>query len=250
MKPRISSTTILRLVLSVVLSFVGLFLSDRSASAQVPLDHFLCYAIADPGPREDAFVLLVDQFDVRDGRVEEAIVTVARNFCNPVEKTHGIVVTPIVNIDAHLKAYVINTQTVQERRVVVSNQFGSAQELRVGQPRFLAVPTQKLPQPPPQGLDHFKCYDARGRSVGATVTLEDQFQVEKDISVLRPIKFCNPVQKTHLGIVTPILNPSAHLVCYDLAKEVDTDNQFGPESFLVRKKLGLCVPSEKLSVTP
>ena len=97
----------------------------------------------------------------------------------------------------------------------------------------------------PPVLDHFKCYEATGSSVETQVTLLDQFEIDINFVVLRPLRFCNPVVKIH-GDRTEIANPTQHLVCYDVARPVHTENQFDAEDFLVRKNMDLCVPSEKI----
>lgn len=231
------------LVLSLIIPSMALFLSDTPASAQpLPLDHFMCYRIG--GTAVGVTVGLVDQF----GSAAATVGTPAF-FCNPAEKTTATGgVTPIQNEAGHLKWYNLSAQTAPTRSVVVRNQFGGQQTLKVTLPRWLAVPTQKDSLPPPERLDHFKCYTASGTSVNATVTLEDQFQLEKQVSVLRPIRFCNPVQKTHLGAVTQIQNPDAHLVCYDVVKKAALRNQFRQENHIFRK-VNLCVPTLKLSHT-
>jgi hypothetical protein len=63
-------------------------------------------------------------------------------FCNPVEKTHGTTVTPILHKEAHLACYSM-TRVTFEREVSIRNQFG-AQTLVVGPPGMLCVPTRKL----------------------------------------------------------------------------------------------------------
>jgi hypothetical protein len=138
------------------------------------------------------------------------------------------------------------------RLVVVRNQFGF-QFLKVGQPEALAVPTQKFPHNPPEGLDHFKCYRASGRNINQVVGLSDQFLKSPEVKVYRPYEFCNPVAKLHNDQLTPIENPKAHLVCYTISRDpfatqVDTLNQFGTEPLLVNEPDLLCVPSTKLCV--
>jgi hypothetical protein len=101
------------------------------------------------------------------------------------------------------------------------------------------------------GLDHFKCYEAKGDSLNVAVDLQDQFEVEAGVRVKKPVFFCNPVDKNGEGI----RNPTAHLTCYkidDGGKEraVVVENQFGRQTLKVKKPTLLCVPSEKIEVTP
>jgi len=233
---------------------LSLFLPCR-ASAQV-LDHFKCYAVVQAAPVNE-FVELEDQFDKADGIVEQALVRVAVFFCNPTEKFTSAsgAPTPIQNPDGHLKMYVITPPTTRQpvRTVLVKNQFGE-QALTVFQPIILAVPTQKRPHPEPRGLDHFKCYTARGQRLGVTVGLKDQFDKEVDVvTVLNPVGFCNPVQKAHDDVLTQIENSRDHLTCYRFTPPstksnlVHVANQFDTEKLFVARARYLCVPSEKLT---
>src|SRR5215510_10755475 len=64
-------------------------------------------------------------------------------------------------------------------------------------------------------LDHFWCYIVSSQTPNATVdvTLEEQFQTV-GASVGEPLQFCNPVQKTIDGVVTPIVDLTNHLTMY------------------------------------
>jgi len=220
------------------------------------LDHFKCYFILPLAWPPNEVVDLRDQFGGGP-----AIVGRPYFFCNPTQKTHGGVVTPISNPDAHLKMYYIQTYGRYPfthvpptpdipDQVVVSNQFGEEQELNVGQPLFLATPTQKYPHQPPSGLDHFKCYAVSGDWVNEIVDLKDQFRDDRWMPVYFPFLLCNPVVKTHAGKVTPVEHPEDHLVCYRIQprpinRYAYTMNQFGPELLLMRFTYILCVPSTK-----
>jgi hypothetical protein len=212
---------------------------------EVGLDHFKCYDIIE-GTSPQVTVGLRDQF----GR-DTAVVLNSDLFCNPVAKMHGNRVTPVQDPDAHLKLYTIQSAAeVKERLVLVANQFGKEQKLHVLSPLFLAVPTQKLPHPFPQGLDHYKCYTVRGEDIATRVHLRDQFHLEQGVPVRHPVFLCNPVEKTHAGAVTPVQRPRDHLVCYKIEAEpfsanVRTRNQFGEERLIVGQPRLLCVPSLK-----
>jgi|GEM_PF-1382350 len=115
------------------------------------------------------------------------------------------------------------------------------------------VPPVVAPPPPPpvapDGLDHFKCYEAlqtnfRQRAVGT----RDQFG-QRRTRVLRTRQLCNPVSKNG----GKVLQPRAHLVCYETR---DTGNPFTPRTVVVTNQFGqrklnvlrpnrLCVPSLK-----
>ena len=101
------------------------------------------------------------------------------------------------------------------------------------------------------GLDHFKCYKAKGKPPNVAVDLEDQFGIEPGVLVKRPTLFCNPVDKNGEGI----RNPAAHLTCYKVKgdgekRHVVVRNQFGEQTLEVKKPQILCVPSDKIDVIP
>jgi Beta-propeller repeat len=112
-----------------------------------------------------------------------------------------------------------------------------------------------------EGLDHFKCYDVRIQQhfQPFDVKLRDQFETQ-DVRVLRPTTLCNPAIKCLGQDCTPVLNPDAHLVCYETIdaqgtpqfqqREVIVSNQFGKEQRLTvwRRKNMLCAPSLKAHV--
>jgi len=77
--------------------------------------------------------------------------------------------------------------------------------------------------------------------------LEDQFEA-KEMTVTRPNRFCNPVDKNGEGID----DPTAHMTCYRLGgkltferRSVMVENQFGQQTLLVVRPRSLCVPAEK-----
>ena len=221
-----------------------------------PLDHFNCYGVEDAPPIGE-YVSLKDQFvDFEGVLVEEAVW-----FCNPVEKWHDGVTTPIWNPDDHLTLYDITTPTTQNWVVKVDNQFGEQQELTVQGPVMLAVPTQKEEHDAPAGLDHFLVYEViKGPYMEVDVGLDDQFP-EPGVPtpqplVTAPVYFANPVQKTDAsGVVTEIENPDEHLVFYEVEggvfeTEVQVVNQFGEQTLDVSGPALLAVPSEKTGVEP
>jgi len=223
-----------------------------------PLDHFTCYWMnPETSPYIGEVVSLEDQFGAVNATVEYA-----QAFGNPAEKWHGPVLTRISNPDHHLTVYDISypeSKEPQMWQVVVDNQFGT-QNLIVFGPVMLAVPTQKVApggHGSPVGLDHFLLYTVfGGSSVNVTVGLSDQFGHDGEVLVLEPIAFANPVQKTHDGNVTEIVNPEARLVFYSIAGEivpypqVKVVNQFGAQTLNISGPGFLAVPSEKLYYEP
>jgi alpha-tubulin suppressor-like RCC1 family protein len=223
--------------------------------AVVPLDHFKGYWVdEETAPYIGEVVSLEDQFGAVNATVESAVF-----FCNPVEKLHDEVLTPISNPNHHLTLYGLHYEEApQTWQVEVDNQFGT-QNLTVSGPFWLAVPTQKLvpgDHEPPVGLDHFLLYEVTpGPSMNVVVDLNDEFGYDPDVLVHYPVFFANPVRKTHNGEVTEIVNPEAHLVFYwiwgkDFETEVQVVNQFGEQtldvySHLYNNPALLAVPSEK-----
>ncbi len=140
--------------------------------------------------------------------------------------------------------------------------FSALLLLSNGTPRALA---QEIPQSDAQGipfapdaplpLDHFWCYQTTGQPVNEVVDTQDQFNVGGlvPIQVGAPIRFCNPVKKTHSGKVFKIKDPDAHLILYetgvaaDLLVKVDVKNQFGnPQRLKVfGPAIRLAVPTQK-----
>jgi hypothetical protein len=120
-------------------------------------------------------------------------------------------------------------------------------------------------------LDHFKCWTiVEGEPVNRTVFLHDQFdfatnaagQVEPTFETARigdPTVFCNATTKIHPvagGQISAGINDvNDHLTCYgmDVLEEfehrtVEVRNQFGASTLQVEFPIGLCVPTQKLTV--
>jgi hypothetical protein len=101
-------------------------------------------------------------------------------------------------------------------------------------------------------LDHLKCYRVRRNSAFNPngVSLEDQFE-DVDMTVLRPYRLCNPVDKEDEGIN----DPTEHQMCYQIRdtvaqprfrrREVRVENQFGTQILVVTRPETLCTPAEK-----
>jgi hypothetical protein len=209
------------------------------------VDHFKCYLPASATQVTPSPVQLLDQF----GPAATVIGNIFR-FCNPARKFHDGRITPIQKPDNHLTLHQTAPQPLVHRRVKIRNQFGE-QEILTHEARVLAVPTQKKPHGPPNGLSHFSCYAAEGRLLDVPVGLEDQFFASKH-RMGRPILFCNPAQKWHNGVVTPIANPNDHLTCYSMTRSpyqrvVDIRNQFGEHRLQTSYADVSCVPTQKLA---
>ena len=225
-----------------------LAITASTATAQInpfQTDHFKCYLPANQTQVQPAPVQLLDQF----GAFAAVVGNVFR-FCNPAKKSHEGAVTPIQAPDNHLTLHQISPQPIVTRRVLIRNQFGERQII-TRDASVLAVPTQKAPHGPPQGLSHFSCYAAEGQLLDVPVGLEDQFFASKH-RVGRPVLFCNPVQKWHEGVFTPIANPNDHLTCYRMTPEpfarvTDIRNQFGDRRLETSFADMLCVPTAKLA---
>jgi hypothetical protein len=226
------------------------------------LDHFTCYWIYEGSTLVPGVILsLKDQFvDI------EAELGWPLYFCNPVEKVHEGLVTPILDPDHHLTIYEIYyQQEPQYWQVEVNNQFGTwgsaSWPMIVKGPVALAAPTQKVvpgDHAAPVGLDHFLLYEVVSVLPDWNVIidgLEDQFFYQEDVGLTLPYYFANPVRKTDAsGMVTEIQNPQTHLLFHTIMAQpysfppVQVVNQFGEQFYPnVWGPYLVAVPSVKLS---
>lgn len=130
-----------------------------------PIDHFKCYWVDPVGSPPEEDVILEDQFGIFNAQVRWADL-----FCNPTEKMHGTVTTPISNDKGHLTIYDLEYEADPvSRRVEVTNQFGT-QNLTVYGPVKLAVPTQKV-----EAGSHPDCVDFEDLSPGTIYAVTDTF---------------------------------------------------------------------------
>jgi hypothetical protein len=224
-----------------------LFISSFAfAQGQFQTDHFKCYLPDAATPITVAPVGLVDQFGAWNTKVKNIW-----RFCNPTIKNHNGQITPITNPDAHLAFHKTLPQPLVPRQIKIRNQFGD-QTIFTREARYIAVPTQKEPHGPAFNLDHFNCYVVSDAPpVNVTVGLSDQWFASTH-KIGKPKLFCNPVQKTHNGVVTPITHPNDHLTCYMMKpvpfdKDVQLHNQFGNPVFSSKRADMLCVPTDKLA---
>ena len=211
-------------------------------------------------------VRLGDQFDNQPDEVpgpKRGLVLKPVRFCGPVRMTVEATgaVTPITKPNSFLTFYELfelqNRRLTPTRKVVVENQFGK-KTLTVYQPELLGVPTQVLgdgPEELPTDLNHFKCYRAFGPNAKKLVTLQDRYLTATGVKVGLPFSFCNPTEKNHDEVITPVVNPADHLVCYFVTRTpsategVETFDQF--QRGLVAKEGQdlLCVPTKKFKAT-
>lgn len=103
-------------------------------------------------------------------------------------------------------------------------------------------------------LNHFKCYY---QGVGSAVThnqlfLEDEFDsVPQQVFTTIAARFCNPVEKTIRRRITPIVNPTHHLLMYHfdpqpiVPRDVVITNQFGHQRLSLADARILAVPTNK-----
>ncbi len=223
-------------------------------SCGLPLDHFKCYqARTTPNTTKftPLFVDVQDQFATNTG----VLVKRPDKVCNPVSKNGS----PVIDSTAHLACYATKPTKILKQDIVINNQFGK-QTLTVLKPYQICLPTKKgvapaPPQPSALLVDHFRCYKAKpakGSFVveNVPVTLADQFETRPAL-VMKCLRYCTPVDKNGEGI----MNASGHLTCYklirdpnDLAlpfprKDLNIDNQFGPDQVTARPLPHLCVPT-------
>ena len=243
----------------------GVALGDLDGDDPAP-DHILLYAArvakGTPGfARTD--VTLADQFN-EPGRSRVFVVEKPVRLGNPADKQGEGIADP----DTHYVGYRIRRAPGQARHVrlsgiLVANQFGEVR-LDTGAPDRLLVPSAKdladpvPPLPPlPPGANHFKCYTVkvtRGtpRFERRDVSVADQFNQPALLTVRRPTRLCNPVDKNGEGII----DPATHLLCYMVKRAADAPafakvagihvaNQLGALQLDARKESELCVPSAK-----
>jgi hypothetical protein len=237
------------------------------------LDHFLCYqatAVAGvPTFKVPPGVSLLNQFS--SAPFTPTFRTVSMH-CNPALKvvttaTGQVISYPPASPSWHLLCFLIaGVQQPNSHIVRVTNQFGTGQ-LKTAGPAQFCLPSLKSTQTPPVfnppgpneiQPDHFTCYPVRYTTSGPRfspppmVAAGDQFDNFKPITlrVSAPVKLCVPTQKTVGGVVTPIKNPAAHLLCFAVSQTpvitpVWDQNQFGVGELSIRATQSLCLPSFK-----
>ncbi len=220
----------------------------RARHGLFQLEHFTVWDVVDVPV--DFTVGLRDQFMDAEEQMHLAAIDY---LANPAAKEESP-----YDPDHHLLWYLINPNTgLCRHTVTVNNQFGE-QVLEVWRDReYLLVPAKKDPHPPPDGLDHFLCYEVlNAEPMGIGVWLQDQFMPGGVGVTIGPARyFCNPVRKNHDDVVTPINNPEDHLVFYEVVPP--TPGIFSPvvtDQFVTGQPLEtvelryLGVPSDKDAV--
>jgi hypothetical protein len=208
------------------------------------LDHFKSYMIdAQPADYE---VRLRGQFDKK---YLPARLLRYERFLNPVSKNDEA----IIDKNAHLNWYLIQTEREPIRTVSYFNQFG-LQTIKIGQPVALLVPTEKIEPDSqyPKRLDHYKVYEVLSApQVNKGVFLVDQFTQEQNVAYT-PAYFAVPVEKVHNGTLFPINNPEDHIVFYKMDPKDwsffrNTKDQFNTNDMKTLWSDLLGVPSHKLA---
>jgi hypothetical protein len=218
------------------------------AQAGLPIDHYKVYNV-EPNVPLNLPVLLTDQF----GQHPVDVMFLER-FANPVDKNNEGIIDPIL----HYAWWRINSPE-PPRAALIGNQFGQDQQFLIGDGVYLLNPALKHALSPTEPLpiaNHYKCYQAVGQPILHEVSLTDQFGT-RTAMVLEPQLLCNPAEKvTPDGLVSPIVDPLAHLACYridpplfyGLGAVVHDQFYFGDLRF--RDDCLLCVPSTKNIIVP
>jgi hypothetical protein len=100
--------------------------------------------------------------------------------------------------------------------------------------------------------DHFKCYLPNATSTIPTQSVQLSDQFSSNTARVRNIwRFCNPTMKNHVGVITPITNPDAHLALHIASpqplvnRQVVIRNQFGVSTIITGPAKFLAVPTQK-----
>ncbi|HVP39469.1 MAG TPA: hypothetical protein VMS93_09835 [Candidatus Saccharimonadales bacterium] len=221
----------------------------------VPIDHYKVYNLPPSTVTSGMVVTLQDQFGTED----MTILTLDR-FANPVDKNSEGISNPVLHY-SWWRLGSLATAQYPVREVVLSNQFGSGQVIKVQKPIWLLAPALKNVPPPPFSqqipvANHYKCYEAITTPVlGKVVSLVDQFGARQ--AYVDSVKcFCNPVSKYVAGAAFPMVDPTAHLTCYSIKPAqfygipVSIEDQFRYTQIDVLDDCLLCVPSTKDFTTP
>jgi len=204
----------------------------NEASAQtisIPVGDFYCWSLVPTQiDIETTPVTLLDQFHEYQGITEfEAL-----QFCDNADKDLPDPQTGAFSLDPpdflspfmsqHYTTYKILDGFDPDERVDIGvGNFGIVlPDTPVGPVVELWVPNEKTR---PGGVEfsdnfdfHYVCYDLDEPSIDKLIQMRTQFGITQ-IKVLEPILLCNPVQKTHDGIVNPdALKLREHLTCFNI----------------------------------
>ena len=167
----------------------------------------------------------------------------------------------VVDAATALEGYKIQppVEAVPQRRLQVTNEFGPLRA-EIGRPDYLLVPTAESPDsvpplPAANDVDHYACHRLRLVTDGDPfaqiegVRLTDQFGT-RYLDLTTPRHLCAPVSNNGAGIK----NPGGYFLCYQLslaapydalgpARQLHTNNEFGPGRLAAIRQAELCVPS-------
>jgi hypothetical protein len=217
------------------------------------LDHFKAYQVRE---NYQETVEIKDQFneDWRPIRLGERT-----KFLTHVKKNVG----EIKDHTAHLTWYnIIKPIPIKEIKIIYVNQFTNdkEEELIIDNLIGLLVPTRKHLDHGefPEKLDHYTIYEvSKNINVNKDIVLRDQFEMST-FSKLTLYGFCVPCLKRREIDKEKIIdyqynNPHEHLAIYNipaskkpLNKKIETNNQFGYDSFIVLGQICLLVPTIKI----
>ena len=251
------------------------------AQTTPPLDHFRCYPLVLGPQPEVSSVLLQDQFDLALGlQLPGTSLCPLLSRVNPIASATRCRNRPTARhcSDNDHRRPRCSLHALRDLprdgggsgaardpavtwRVRVRNQFG---EQRLDARRPVASRCRRRSTKAtefPDDLDHFKCYDARGRSVRRRALLEDQFETET-VAVLEPRLFCNPTRKQLTTGEHPrhsrrrpsgLLRPGHRHRCVRHRRAAPRSRDLEPVHRLVNRghrrsdpRGLLCVPSRKL----
>jgi hypothetical protein len=202
----------------------------------------------------DTSVLVLDQFE-EQFKNDSLTLDGIEFLSNPVTKeTFEGDYYPILAPDDHLNWYRTSGYTLIEVEYV--NQFESTTVV-IDSVAYLLVPAQKIEpigHPPPESLDHYKCYRIqKPEALARPIILNDQFddilQESEYIDTVVQAYFCTPANKNQ----EPVYDTITHYLAYHIIPPLIpfapipaiTIDQFGGHSMLVYQSEMLLVPTKK-----
>jgi len=231
-----------------LLSTLGLIASVAIVQAQPPgfpfnPTHYWTYQMETNQPLPQS-IFVRDQF-FRNG----VPVTVDRRerLLNWVGKNNS----PVLDTLIHYTWWNILEKLPVNRRVLVTNQFGSF-PVTVLNLEFLLAPAFKFGNPTglPVGplANHYLCYRATGfPAPAASYDLRDEWKV--DIQNPGPMEFlCAPCAKQHLGQTFAVLDTVTHLAAYPVNPQSESFSPLITDQFVSRFELVHQIPIEYLFV--
>ena len=240
--------------------YEGSAIGFRVAS-RAELDHFEVYSVT-ADPRIEGIVELFGKFNqaLTKAKVQGPVA-----FANPVPVNPRLIEGgQILDEEAHLSWYTLKQQGQEPGRTVwVLNQLndGEWQELDLGQPRGLLVPTEKQlagqKYQSSERLDHFKMYEVlSGSKMSYEVELEDQFSGIRKTVARKPVYFCVPSETLYENKErVTIRNEFDYLTVYEIdpenqKHELTVSDRLGNTRLLVTQSRWLCVPTRLKRESP